>query len=59
MTGLFNEEYEGKYVKDTVHDRHGWKTGEWSPGVALGLEDEHILVPHIVQNAVPTQTPRR
>ena len=59
MTGLFDEEYAGKYVKDTVHDRHEWKTGEWSPGVALGLEDEYILVPHIMEKPVPTPTIRR
>ena len=59
MTGLFDEEYAGKYVKDTVHDRHEWKTRECSPGVALGLKDEHILVPHIIQKAVPTTTTLR
>lgn len=58
MTGLFNEDYAGKYVQGTVHDRHEWKTGKWSPYVALGLEDEHILVPHIVKKAVPTPTTR-
>ena len=59
MTGLFDEEYAGKYVKDTVHDRHEWKTREWSPGIALCLEDEHILVPHIMQKVVPTPTTLR
>ena len=59
MTGLFIEEYAGKYVKDTVHDRHEWKTREWNTRVALGLEDEHILVPHIMQKVVPTPTTLR
>jgi len=58
MTGFFNEEYAGRYVKDTVHDRHEWKTGECSPGVVLGLEDEHTLVPHAMRKAVSTPTTR-
>ena len=59
MTGLFNEEYAAKYVEDTVHDRHEWKTREWNTRVALGLEDEHILVPHIMQKAAPAPKTRR
>ena len=59
MTGLFDEEYAGKYIKDTVHDRHEWKTTEWNTRVALGLEDEHNLVPHIMQNAAPAPQTRR